>query len=219
MGICMDESSREDLVSECFEEFRVNVFDVDFLCFEPFNVADFASVVDELSCQYARSRQLSMHFWNVNVFQMLQVICTTLCIVSFVNKVQLIFEAPSQIADDPTEVVVFMNKSYHVLQKENRANVTMKSLLKINVLDFYRNIISFFRLRSEHLRKRRSCDRLIVKFRKNIVGCIAKVLLEKSINFTLLPFQTFIFQQFQCVGVFNRKNVINCRESLSNLDI
>lgn len=150
---------------------------------------------------------------------MFQVICATLCIVSFVNEVQLIFEASSQIADDPTEVVVFMDEGDHVLQEENRADVTMKSFLQINVLHFHRNIISFFCLRSEYLRKRRSCDRLIVKFRKNVVGCVAKVLLEKSINFALLPLQTFVFQQLQGVGVFNRKNVINCRESLTNLDI
>lgn len=68
MRICMNEPSREDLISECLEEFRVNIFDVDFHSFERFHVADLASIVNELRCHYARSRQLSMHFWNVNVF-------------------------------------------------------------------------------------------------------------------------------------------------------
>lgn len=56
MRISMNESGCKDLISEGLEKFLINIANVDFHRIKRLHVADFASVVDKLRGEHARSR-------------------------------------------------------------------------------------------------------------------------------------------------------------------
>lgn len=150
---------------------------------------------------------------------MLQVVGTSIRIVSFVNEVQLHLKASSKIADDPAEVVVLVNKGNKVLKEQNRANIPTKSFLKVNVLNFDCHIVATFSFCSKDLRERSSGDRLIIKLGEYVVRRVVEIFHEQSIHFIFLPLQALVFQQLQGVSIFNWKNVVDGSDSLSDLDI
>lgn len=125
---------------------------------------------------------------------MLQVSGAALRVVCFVNEIELKFEAPAEIADDPAEVVVFVHERDDVLKEQNRADVAVKSLLKIDVLNLHRDVLAVLCLCSEDLREGSSCDRLVVELSEEIVRRFTEILQEQSINLALLPFKAFVLE-------------------------